>query len=222
MADYLDGSAERFRISAEDSVLLVVDMQYASASRTAGLGRVLAEQGRTEEGAYRFDEIEQRVTPAIVRLLSGYRGAGARVAYAAMASDHTDLHDMPPYLRPFARLTGNLPGSREQEILDELAPGPTELVFRKTTSSAFASTTLRERLQEWRVRSLVLAGVSTSTCVESTARDAADYGFDVVLVADACTAARPELHEAALDNFSRLMGRVMSTGAVLEDLARAS
>ena len=51
------------------------------------------------------------------------------------------------------------------------------------------------------VASLVVGGVVTNVCVETTARDAADRGYEVVLVDDGCAAFSPEIHEATLLSF---------------------
>jgi nicotinamidase-related amidase len=54
--------------------------------------------------------------------------------------------------------------------------------------------------------------------VEGTARDAADRGFRCLLVEDGCGAASRRLHEAACENFARLLGRVDSSAQVIAEL----
>jgi biuret amidohydrolase len=61
---------------------------------------------------------------------------------------------------------------------------------------------------------LYLAGVSTNMCVETTAREAADRGYAVTLVEDACGTTHADLHEATMRNF----GRVRSTADTVEEL----
>jgi nicotinamidase-related amidase len=60
--------------------------------------------------------------------------------------------------------------------------------------------------------------VSTNSCVEGTARDAADRGFRCLLVEDGCGAASRRLHDAACENFARLLGRVDSSAQVIAEL----
>ena len=55
-------------------------------------------------------------------------------------------------------------------------------------------------------------------CVDSTAREAADRGYAVTLVEDACGTTLRALHEATMLNFQRLWGRVRSTEQVLDEL----
>jgi nicotinamidase-related amidase len=55
-------------------------------------------------------------------------------------------------------------------------------------------------------------------CVETTAREAADRGYAVTLVEDACATTHADLHEGTIRNFARLFGRVRSTDEVIADL----
>jgi len=121
-------------------------------------------------------------------------------------------------MRGFAKAVGNRQGAPEHEILDELRPLPHELVINKTTAGAFNSTGIDRILRTLEVEQLVITGVSTNSCVETTARDAADRGYECVLVDDACGAARVELHDATLVSFRRLFGRVIPADEVISEL----
>jgi nicotinamidase-related amidase len=222
VADYLLDFTADFRLETSRTALLVVDMQYASGSRHHGLGRLLAEAGRADDGRQRFDRIEQVVVPGIQRLLAFFRRHGLRVVYLTVGSELPDYADLPPHMRGFARAIGNTRGNREHEIVDELAPQPGELVLNKTTTGAFASSTIDALLRTLGVTDLVLTGVSTNSCVESTLRAAADLGYRCVAVEDACGAARPEYHEAALTNVRRQFGRVLTVDEVIGELELAS
>ena len=65
------------------------------------------------------------------------------------------------------------------------------------------------------ITSLVVGGVVTNVCVETTTRDAADLGYEVVLLDDGCDALSQEIHEAALLSFQGPFGRVRRTDEVL-------
>jgi biuret amidohydrolase len=69
------------------------------------------------------------------------------------------------------------------------------------------------------METLVIGGVATNVCVEATARDAVDLGYQVILVDDACAAYSPESHEATLLNFQGF-GRVRVADEVLVLLER--
>ena len=67
-------------------------------------------------------------------------------------------------------------------------------------------------------RTVVVTGVSTSQCVDLTARDAADRGYASVVVEDAVAEDRPDYHDWTLEQFRRLFGRVATTNEVLAEL----
>ena len=221
-ADYAGQFNPGFALDPPRTALVVVDMQYASACRHTGLGRLLAAQGNQAQGAYRFDRIETVVVPAIARLLAFFRERGLRIAYLTVGSELPDYSDLLPHMRGMAERVGNTRGRREHEILDELAPRPGEAVLNKTTMSAFHSSGFERLLRSWGVEQLVFTGVSTNSCVEGTARDAADRGYQCLLAEDGCGAATARLHEAACENFQRLLGRVASSAAVIDELAVAA
>jgi nicotinamidase-related amidase len=219
--DYAQQFNPGFRLEAGRVALVVVDMQYASGSRQEGLGRLLKDQGREGQGTERFDRIETVVVPTIQRLLAVFRGRGLRVVYLTVGSELPDFSDLPAHMRPMAEAVGNTKGRREHEILDALAPQPREPVLNKTTMSAFHSSGFERLVRAWGVDQLVFTGISTNSCVEGTARDAADRGFRCLLVEDGCGAASLRLHDAACENFARLLGRVDSSARVIAELGEA-
>jgi hypothetical protein len=77
--DYANQFNPPWTLDPARSALVVVDMQYASASRHEGLGRLLKDRGQESLGAYRFDRIENVVVPTVQRLLAGFRARGLRV-----------------------------------------------------------------------------------------------------------------------------------------------
>jgi len=123
---------------------------------------------------------------------------------------------IPPRADPWARIVASPPRADPwARIVASLEPRPGELVVNKTTYGTFSSTGLDHRLRSLGVSSLVLGGVVTNVCVETTARDAADRGYQVVLLDDGCAAFSPEIHEATMLSFQGPFGRVRSTDEVL-------
>ena len=121
-------------------------------------------------------------------------------------------------MRKFFSELENYEGSREHEIIDELKPEPGDIVLNKTTIGAFASTGIDSLLRSLDCDQLYMVGVSTNMCVETTAREAADRGYAVTLVDDACGTNRSEYHDMTMTNFQRLFGRVRTTDQVLDEL----
>jgi nicotinamidase-related amidase len=221
VADYAGLFNPPFALDPTRAALVVVDMQYASGSRHHGLGRLLGERGQAELGVYRFGRIEGVVVPTIARLLEFFRTHALRVVYLTVGSALPDFGDLLPHMRPFAEAIGNTRGRREHDILDELRPRAGEPVIAKTTMSAFHSSGFEALVRAWGVEHLLFTGISTNSCVEGTARDAADRGFRCLIVEDGCGAASQKLHDAACENFARLLGRVASSAAVVAELEAA-
>lgn len=199
--------------------LVVIDMQYASACRETGFGRWLAKEGRAAEGAYRFDRIEQLLLPNIGRLLGFFRSHDLQRVFVRLGAQLRECRDLIPHIRELEATFGNVLGEREYEILDELAPQPGEPVVTKLSASAFSSSNLDALLRNLGVRSLVFTGVSTSQCVDLTARDAADRGYGCVVVEDGVAEDREDYHQSTLEQFQRLFGRVASTEQVVSELS---
>ena len=87
-------------------------------------------------------------------------------------------------------------------VMDELGPRDDELAVTKTTVNAFTSTDLEEQLRQLGVGQVVVCGIRTEQCCETTARVAADLGFEVLFVTDATTTSPIE----AADGLSPVSG----------------
>ena len=220
-SDYTDLFHAGFFLDPRKTALLVIDMQYATACRATGLGKLLKESGQSELGSYRFDRIEKWVIPNISTLLRFFRKNRLKVIYVTIGSQRLDYSDLAVYLKPLAEAVENREGLPNHEILHELKPEEGERVVNKTTMSAFNSSAIDSMLRSFRITSLILTGVSTNSCVEGTGRDAADRSYFCVMAEDACGAATPKLHEASLDNFKRLLGRVEKTSTLIREMEMA-
>ena len=216
-ADYIRAYMSERQVVPARAALLLIDMQYATGSRQGALGRKLAAQ-KSDAGDYRFERIDKLVLPNAQRLLAGFRASGQTILYVTIGARLPDASDAPPHMRNLFRELGNHVGSRDHEILDELKPRPGELVINKTSIGAFASSGIDSLLRALGRDQLYLLGVSTNMCVETTAREAADRGYQVTLVEDACGTTHADLHAATMKNFQRLFGRVLSTDQVIGEL----
>jgi nicotinamidase-related amidase len=125
-------------------------------------------------GAYPLVGAEEAVKAARA-VLDRFRTAGEPVIHVQHIWDSPDA----PFMRP---------GTRGVEIHDLVAPVTGEPVEQKVYPNSFRETTLQARLEAAGAESLVVVGMMTSMCVDSTVRAAFDLGYDVTLVADACAA----------------------------------
>lgn len=216
-ADYIQAYMSARAPDRTKAALVIVDMQYASGHRDGALGRrMLAERSNLTD--YRFDRIERLVIPNILRLAPLFRAGGGEVVYITQGSERPDCADAPPHMRKFYASTGNHVGSREHDILDDLRPEPTDFIVNKRSIGAFASTGIDQLLRSLGREQLYMTGISTNMCVETTAREAADRGYAVTLVEDACATTHEDLHEGTMRNFQRLFGRVLPTSEALAEL----
>lgn len=120
----------------------------------------------------------------------------------------SDTYAEHPQASPFfgrARTAGALAlGGWGTAFVDTLDVLPTDSVVVKHRISAFYGTTLEAILRANRIDTVMLTGVSTTWAVESTARDAHDRDYQVIVIEDACAARSEEDHRQALKNIAAI------------------
>lgn len=94
-----------------------------------------------------------------------------------------------------------------------------KIVIDKNQYSAFFKTELNEVLQENNIEDVILVGVMTNCCCETTARDAFMYGYRVFFINDATSTINEELHLAALKNLSFGFACIQDTQDIISDLS---
>lgn len=217
---------DAFRIDPASAALLVVDLQHGSIDVELGYSNIFRYLGNERLLEVRNAHIHGTTIPNVQRLQAGFRAAGAPVIFLTVGSAVGDLSDMPPRFRRAAAYCAehglpapwSRPGTREMTILEQIAPRPGEPVLVKTGASGFTGSPLERVLGNRGIRVLVLCGVSTTYCVESTLRDGADRGYDCVLVEDACADMTAEFHRRGIES-CRYFARVESTSTVVGELA---
>jgi len=217
-ADYIQVYNNVRPIDPTKSALLIVDMQYATGHRDGPLAQRMKSEGLTITD-WRFQRIHELVIPNNLRLIDTIRKASGHIIYITIGAAMPDCRDAPVHMRELFLDMKNFIGSRSHEIIDELKPGPNDHIVRKTTIGAFASTGIDHLLRTLGCNALFVTGVSTNMCVETTAREAADRGYDVTIVEDACATTHKDLHHNTMRNFQRLFGKVRSTEEVMELLS---
>jgi nicotinamidase-related amidase len=102
-----------------------------------------------------------------------------------------------------------LEGSRDAEIVEALTPREGERVITKCRYSAFAGTPLEMVLRSMGIEDVIIGGVMTNLCCETTARDAFVRDFNVFFLADGTATVSESLHHATLGNIAYGFGRVL-------------
>lgn len=149
------------------------------------------------------------IVPRVAQVLAAVRRAGWPVIFTREGHS-PDLSDLPANKQRKMLRTGLaygqegprgrlfVHGTWNNSIVDDLVPLPAEIVIDKPGKGAFYATELEAVLEERSIETLVVCGLTTHVCVESTLREAADRGFDTVLLHDCCQSYEAHLHEGAL------------------------
>lgn len=209
-----------FTIEPRQSALLIIDMQYLDAHRDYGRGLQARERGLLPQYEYYFRQIETVVTPNIRRLLDAARSIGIDPIFPRIASLVQDCRDVSREHKRINLMAAA--GSRESEILEELKPRENEIVISKGASGIFNSTAIDQILRNLGKDTLIITGVVTNYCVETAVRDAADRGYNVVLVSDACAAKSEEHQRLALEVMGGVYCLVKTTEELLQELGCTS
>ncbi|MCH8111093.1 MAG: cysteine hydrolase [Proteobacteria bacterium] len=106
-------------------------------------------------------------------------------------------------------------GTWDADFVEGLKPQAHDIVVQKNRPSAFYSTPLESYLRSMAIESLVICGVTTNICVETTARDAGQRDYRTFVVADATAEMEPDRHDGALKALALMFARVLSVDEVL-------
>lgn len=180
------------------TALLIIDMQRDFCEPQGYL------QARGEDIS-----ATRAIIPAICRVRAAAESAGMTIIYTR-EGHRPNLADLPATKRhktaragaeigslgPLGRLL--IRGEPGWDFVPELRPRPEDTVIDKPGTGAFRFTDLHHVLSVSGIVGLVLVGVTTAVCVTSTAREAADLGYGVVVLGDCCAEPNPANHEMAL------------------------
>jgi nicotinamidase-related amidase len=203
-----------FRLASGAAALLVVDLQPFTVDRSVGLGRMAAERGIATELDEYYEQVEYALRN-IADLRAAFRSRDLLTIFTCLAAPDARA------IASQAASIGWLPsaGDPTAQVVPRLAPRPAEPVLHKTTFNAFTSSPLEALLRERGVEYLVMAGVSASGAIYQTATEAADRGFGVLVVSDACPGDTFAIHEFCMTQLVGGLIRVRPTSSVLEMLA---
>jgi nicotinamidase-related amidase len=147
------------------------------------------------------------------------------VKRAGELGDAFRRHGLPVVL---VNVDGGAPGRAEQtrstrdfpagwsDLVPELNQQPTDHTVTKRTWGAFTKTGLEKYLKDQGVTQVVIAGVSTSIGVESTARHAHEHGFHVTLAVDAMTDMNADAHHNSVTRIFPRLGETGTTQEIIE------
>lgn len=177
-------------VSASETALIVIDPQVSFCDADGSMAR----QGRPID--------TMRAAAERCDALAGVaRKAGAAIIWTRMVfePDYSDGGELTSTIRPGLVKIGALRRGSGDECLSEVVhPGPEDIIIDKTRYSALVGTDLEETLRRRGIRRVLVCGVTTSMCVESTVRDIGQRDFKTYFVTDCCADFDQPRHEASL------------------------
>ncbi len=172
-----------------------------------------------EPDAPAFIKAGPAIVKNILKLLKAFRDAELPIFYTRHAHERDETtSQMSRWWND--KLPRN--GNRDSEIIDEIQPHDDEPIITKTKYSALEKTDLEDKLLEMKVGELVLCGVTTNLCVETTARHAFTRDFQPIVVEDAVAAKSDEYHRASILNLSYGFARIIKTDSMVEEIRRGA
>jgi len=198
------------RIVNEKPALLIIDMQNAFLHPDGHLARLGAS-----------NKHYLAIVPNIARLAETARSINVPVIYLrhAYRPGYVDGGILVDELFPSDKTQGGwLDGTWDTEIFEPLKPKVGDIVIRKNRYSGFFGTDLDQLLRNLEVNTVIITGIHSNVCCDSTARDAVFRDYRVYFVSDATAAADEDLHKATLRTFSKYFGRVVTTEEMVQHL----
>jgi len=208
-----------FEFELAHTALLIIDMQ-----------RDFVEPGGFGESLGNDVSLLTAIVPTVKAVLEAWRAAGALVVHTR-ESHLPDLSDCPPAKRlrgaPSLRIGDVGPmgrilvrGEPGNDIVPALAPIAGEIVIDKPGKGAFYATNLGEQLSALDITHLVVMGVTTEVCVQTSMREANDRGYDCLLIEDGTESYFPAFKAATLDMI-RAQGAIVGWTATASQLIDA-
>jgi len=216
----VDAEPNPFPFAVASTALILIDMQR-DFLLPGGFGETLGND---------VGQLKKVVAP-LQRLLAAARAAGMLVIHTR-EGHQADLSDLPPAKlmrgKPSMRIGDPGPygrilirGEYGQDIVDELAPLPGEIVLDKPGKGAFYATDLNQLLEDNGITKLLVTGVTTEVCVHTTVREANDRGYECLVLSDCVGSYFPEFQRVGLQMIAAqggIFGWVADSAALLAAL----
>jgi len=192
----------------ENCALIVVDMQNGFLEPKGSMGQLGFD---TEKLA--------AATPGVQRLVAGARKAKVPVFWTQYVyePDFRDggvqVDEIMPMLKDVNLC---VKGTWDAEIHEDMAPEKGDVIIEKNRPSSFYATRLESYLRAQGIEHIVVCGVTTNICVETTVRDASQRSLRTFVVRDAVGEVDDFRHETSLKAMEYLFARVMSVNEVLD------
>ena len=205
-------------IVAGKTALLVIDVQYYIAAAGYGEYAHIDPNNIDDDLVYFFDRIDNNIVKNTATIQKACRLKGIEVLFTVVENMTLDGRDRS---LDYKISKFSVPkGTKGAKVLTPIAPVGDEMVFPKTTSSVFNSTTIDYVLRNMGIEHLIVTGMLTDQCVESSVRDACDKGYIVKVVEDACGTYSQQRHDSSLALYKGYC-HISSTEGILDYIEKA-
>jgi nicotinamidase-related amidase len=161
-------------------------------------------------------QVVQAFLPRLVDFLEKMRSMDVTVVHVPLINLEDDPHA--ERYNGWMPATRGTPGAR---ILDELVQ-PSDLIVEKNTSSGFVGTDLEQMLKSRGVDTVIICGMQTQICVQTTAADAFHRGFNVIVPSDGVVSTRAEDQQRAIDWLASYCAIILTLDELVEAIATDS
>ena len=207
------------RFAADQSALLIIDMQH----------------GFIDEGASLEAAAARDIIPNLTSLIKAFRAREAPVIFTefvyaenvpCLRGDPFGNEHMPSEGAPgFGSQSSNClighnagTGAESADTIPALQPRPEELIIRGHTYDKFYGTPLDLALRSQNISHLFMTGITTDVCVNATLIAATQRNYRVTAITDGCASPWPELHEACFKIWQPKFARLKTTAEVLAEI----
>ena len=209
------------------AALLIVDVQryYLDPASSFCTYSEMRWPGSTE---YLRSRVEKLVIPSILKLRQAFDAETWPVIYLRLCGvleDRSDLHRFFRKSWADAEIEGfkdsyPLASDPWADIEEKIRPRHSDFVFDKTGFSGFNNPLLEELLRASKVEVLVMTGLATSQCVDTTARDGSDKGLTIIQIHDAQADYSEDAHQAAIYAACGVCGTNISSAVLIAENLR--
>jgi ureidoacrylate peracid hydrolase len=203
-------------VKPEHTGLVIVDMQNDFCHKEGFFGKGMLDKRGYGQQPADLSLIEE-ATPNILRLANAARASKVKVYFVI---SYMNDHYLPPMMRlrnfRIGRTAQMVPeGAWGSEPFDGLLPTPEDTVIIKHSYSAFLGTNFNDVLSKARIKTLIVTGVATNVCCETTIRDGCCLGFYIIVPRDCvCTYNRDD-HTRALHGIENFYGVVATSQEIM-------
>lgn len=204
-------------VKPEYSAVVVIDMQNDFCHKDGFFGK-----GELDSRGYGQKPVDlnpiHEIVPNLIHLLDVARSVGTRVY---IVRSFMDDHYLPPMVRLRNLRIGRsraicVEGEWGSQQFEGFEPQPGDIVITKHVYSAFIGTNFKEILDEAKVKTLIVTGVLSNVCCESTIRDGCMLGFYIVAPRDCSASYSREDNESCFNGIEKFFGIVTTSEEIIQ------